>query len=226
MTPNDLLDEFDDTDLAPLTNRQRRRVQKAQAKAVTRAQRAEKKRAYHRKVAETRNSPVRGGVLAVLGIIFFGGLWIIGTVSQNNEEARESEPVPMLSYAPPSGDGAQSNAAAQSAANDADNAPERFAENAMRNIFLDATTWPNYVDPIAERQVDEVRRSVLAIAEGNALTIREVEWVETQPNGHEWVGTAHVRFSEATTAIAINVTLDYVDDTPRVVQLDGMEPIG
>lgn len=219
MTPHDLLDEFDDADLAPLTNRQRRRVQKAQVKAATRARRIEKKRAYHRRVVETRNNPVRGGVLAVLGVIFFGGLWIVGTVSQNNAESSDREPIPMLSYAPPATDEPQSSG-------DPNNAPERFAENALRNILLDSTSWPNYVDPIAEADVDEVRRSVLAIAETNTLTIREVEWVEASPAGHEWVGTAHVRFTDSTIAIAIRVTLDYVDDTPRVVQLDGMEPIG
>lgn len=222
MSPHDLLDEFDDVDLAPLSKRQRRRVQKAQAKAATRARRIEKKRAYHRKIVETRSNPVRGGVLAVLGVIFFGGLWIIGTVSQNNsaDEARDREPVPMLSYAPPSStDPAPSS-------DDPNNPPERFAENAMRNIFLDTTTWPNYVDPVAVDQVDEVRRAVLANAETNALTIRKVEWVDTRPDGHVWIGTAHVQFTEATAAIAITVTLDFVGEEPRVVQLDGMEPIG
>lgn len=220
MTPRDLLDEFDEIDLAPLSKRQRRRVAKARVKEATRVRRDDRKRAYHRKVAETRNAPRNAVALAILGVLFFGGLWVIGTVS-NNDKPHEAKPIPMLTYGPAT---TSPDVQPSPGITPSDTSPERFAEKALTVLLADpGDAWRNYYAPGAIDAAVQLRSAALAAAGATSLTVTSVAWTDTAPDGHDWSGTAHITFRDTAATATVTVTIGFVNDAERIIRLDGLE---
>ncbi|PPF64736.1 hypothetical protein C5E16_14345 [Clavibacter michiganensis] len=206
----DLLDADlpDPDETANMSRRGRRRAKKATARRE-RAQRIQDREA---KVRAIRSGPRSSVALLIVGVVFFGGIYLVGSATQNTD----ATPVPLLTYRAPT---AASTPAASPTPDTA--AFEASAATWVRAYFAGAD-WRSMTADGAESDLAKMRATYFpptpgALLAGNTSDVADIQFRDVASSGTGWSGNVDVLFGgERDIPVSASITITMTRDTGEV----------
>lgn len=214
-------DEFDllDADLpdpddpANMSRRQLRHAQRAGARQA----REDRKQEYRAKVRETRRSPRAPLALGIVGVLFFGGIFVVGSITK-----KDPAEVPLLTY-PASG---STDAPVTPTATATPAAAFEDAATEWARAYFEDDDWEALTADAAVADLTAMRSTFFEPAEGAFLPgtstdVADYGFRDVAQTEAGWTGKVDVLFGgERDIPVAASVTLTMTPDASEVVSAE------
>lgn len=195
MSPHDFLGDPDPANTPPLTRRQQRRAAKYAKREARREAKADARDRYKAKIRDARDAPRNPLALLIVGVVFFGGIIVLGTVAGTNAStSRHSEPAkhetsstaPAPVTQPTSGTTAPSSATAA--------ADPKTTASTWLIAYFPGRDWQQYVAPGAVDAVQGTRAGFFngTYLSGSSVNVQEYTWRDVATTKDGWSGTVDV----------------------------------